>query len=133
MPVFTPDAPEVLAWLGSAANAQAILGLADGAAAQAAIAALTEANTPFLQRSSVLRFSLLGLADIDVGATFFIGAALMLIPFATQHRGILGTVRVQMLIGLLVVVPMPVVGIVPFFDGTVNGDNYVPLVPPTGG
>lgn len=132
MPVFAPDAPEVLAWLGDAANAQAIQGLSDGAAAQAAVAALTEANTPFLQSFSVLRFSFLGLADIDVGATFFIGAALMLITFAIQHRGILGTARVQMWIGLLVVVPMLIVGIVPFFNGNVNGDNYVPLVPPTG-
>lgn len=132
MPVFTPDAPEVLAWLGCAANAQAIQGLSDGAAAQAAIAALTEANTPFLQSFSVLRFSFLGLGDIDVGATFFIGAALMLITFAIQHRGILGTARVQMWIGLLVVVPMLIVGIVPFFNGNVNGDNYVPLVPRPG-
>ncbi|EEX14759.1 amino acid transporter permease protein [Citreicella sp. SE45] len=132
MPVFTPDAPEVLAWLGSAANAQAIQGLSDGAAAQAAVAALTEANTPFLQSFSVLRFSFLELADIDEGATFFIGAALMLITFAIQHRGILGTARVQMWIGLLVVVPMLIVGIVPFFNGNVNRDNYVPLVPPTG-
>ncbi|SDE11206.1 Amino acid permease [Salipiger thiooxidans] len=132
MPVFTPGAPEVLVWLGSAANAQAIQGLSDGAAAQAAIAALTEANTPFLQSFSVLRFSLLGLADIDAGAAFFIGAALMLITFAIQHRGILGTARVQMWIGLMVVVPMLIVGIVPFFNGNVNGDNSVPLVPPPG-
>ncbi|MTJ05879.1 MAG: APC family permease, partial [Sediminimonas qiaohouensis] len=80
----------------------------------------------------LLNLSFLGLADIDVGATFFIGATLMLITFAIQHRGILGTARVQMWIGLLVVVPMLIVGIVPFFNGSVQAESYAPLVPPNG-
>ncbi|WP_104017930.1 APC family permease [Roseovarius nitratireducens] len=132
IPVFTAESPEVLAWLASSANSGLMDGMSDGAATQTAIAALTEANTPFLQSFSVVRFSFLGLADIDVGATFFIGAALMLITFAIQHRGILGTARVQMWIGLLVVVPMLIVGIVPFVNGNTHAENYVPLVPPTG-
>lgn len=132
MPVFLPDSPEVLAWLQDSANASVISGLGAAEASNAAITALTEANTPFLQSFALLKFSFFGLADIEVGSTFFIGAILMLVAFAIQHRGILGTARVQMWIGLLVVVPMLIVGIVPFLNGSVHGDNFVPLVPPNG-
>lgn len=132
MPIFAPESPEVLAWLANSANAGLVQSMSDSAAAQTAIASLTEANIPFLQSFSAAQFTLFGLVDMDIGATFFIGATLMFITFAIQHRGILGTARVQMWIGLLVVVPMLIVGIVPFFNGSVQSANYVPLVPPNG-
>ena len=37
---------------------------------------------------------------------FWIGAILMLITFAIQHRGILGTANTQKYIGLAVIIPM---------------------------
>lgn len=132
LPVFAPDSPQVAAWLADAANSAAIAGKSAEEAAIAAIAALTEANTPALRSFKLLSFSFFGLANIEVGATFFIGAILMLITFAIQHRGILGTARIQMWIGLLVLIPMTIVGIVPFFNGGVNAANFTPLVPPTG-
>ncbi len=132
LPVFAPDSPQVAAWLADAANSAAIAGKSAEEAATAAIAALTEANTPALRSFKLLSFSFFDLANIEVGATFFIGAILMLITFAIQHRGILGTARIQMWIGLLVLIPMTIVGIVPFFNGGVNAANFTPLVPPTG-
>lgn len=132
LPVFTPDSPEVAAWLKAAAHAAAIDGRGAEEATKVAIAALTEAGTPALRTFKLASFSFLGFANIEIGATFFIGAILMLLAFAIQHRGVLGTARVQMWIGLLVVVPMLIVGIVPFLNGSVHAANYVPLVPPSG-
>ena len=53
----------------------------------------------------------------------------MLVTFAIQHRGILGTANVQKYIGLLVIVPMLIVGVVPILTGQINWANYSPLVP----
>ncbi len=41
----------------------------------------------------------------------------MLIIFSIQHRGILGTANVQKNIGLLVIIPMLIVGVVPIVTG----------------
>ena len=54
---------------------------------------------------------------------------LMLLTFAIQHRGILGTANVQKYIGLLVIIPMLIVGVVPILTGQINWANYSPLVP----
>ncbi|OYX75612.1 MAG: amino acid permease [Rhizobiales bacterium 32-66-11] len=132
IPVFTAESAEVGAWLKMASHAAAIDGKSLEDATKIAIAALTEAGTPALRSFKLVSFSLFGMANIEIGATFFIGAILMLVAFAIQHRGILGTARVQMWIGLLVVIPMLIVGIVPFLNGSVHYDNYVPLLPPTG-
>src|SRR5271163_3412710 len=47
-----------------------------------------------------------GPVTISLNAAFFVGAALMLITFAIQHRGIGGTASIQKFIGLLVIVPL---------------------------
>jgi amino acid transporter len=132
LPQFTADSPQVIAWLQDAHNAAAIAGKGAEEASKLAIAAVSDASVPALRSFKLLEFSFFGLANIEVGATFFIGAALMLLAFAIQHRGILGTARIQMWIGLLVLVPMTIVGIVPFFNGSVDYANYTPLVPPNG-
>ncbi|MCB1484278.1 MAG: APC family permease [Hyphomicrobiaceae bacterium] len=132
IPAFHTDSPEVVAWLHNAANAAAIDGKTAEEAAKIAVGAVTTAATPTLRTMTLASFSFFGLANIEIGPTFFIGAALMLIAFAIQHRGILGTARVQMWIGLFVIVPMLIVGVVPFFNGGVNYANYTPFVPPTG-
>lgn len=132
IPAFDASSPEVVAWLKDAANAAAIAGKSAEEAATAGIAAMTAAATPALRSFKVASFSFFGLANIEIGATFFIGAILMLITFAIQHRGVLGTAQVQKWIGLLVLIPMAIVGIVPFLNGGVNTANFSPLVP-TGG
>lgn len=132
IPTFGLESAEVQGWLKDAANTAAIAGKTAEEAATIAAAALSDAATPWIRSFKVFQFSFLGLANIEVGATFFIGAILMLVTFAIQHRGVLGTARVQKYIGLLVLIPMTIVGVVPFFNGSVNYDNFSPIVPPTG-
>jgi amino acid transporter len=125
IPAFTETSPEVTAWLANAANA--------GKNAADAIAALgaeaTAAATPAIRGWSLYSQSL-GPVTFSLNATFFIGAVLMLIVFAIQHRGILGTANVQKYIGLLVIIPLAIVAVVPFFNGGINWANFSPFVPP---
>jgi amino acid transporter len=66
---------------------------------------------------------------LRVNSTFVIGAILLLITFAAQHRGILRTARVQTLIGVAVVVPLLVIALVPLLTGDVIKANLGPLLP----
>jgi amino acid transporter len=116
-PIPGADSPAVQAWLADPMNA--------GKTAEDAVAALT----PVIQSFSLLKFSIPGIVDISIGSTFFIGAILMLIVFAIQHRGILSTAKTQLVVGLLVIVPMFIVGVVPLLEGKVTGANFSPFVP----
>ena len=89
------------------------------------------------------RHSRLGISLLDLGilkkdlrlrvnATFIRGALLLLITFAVQSRGVLQTARVQTVIGLSVVLPLLVIGLVPLLSGNVVKDNLTPLVPLAG-
>jgi amino acid transporter len=120
IPSFTETSPQVLAWLAEPANA--------GATAAEAIAALTAAATPAI-RDWTLYSGSLGPVHFSMNAVFVIGVILMLVTFAIQHRGILSTANVQKFIGLAVIVPMLIVGIVPILTGQINWDNYTPFVP----
>jgi amino acid transporter len=71
----------------------------------------------------------LGIVNISIGATFIIGAILMLLAFAIQHRGILGTAKVQTVVGLVIVITLLIVGVVPFFNGNFHSENFSPFVP----
>ena len=57
---------------------------------------------------------------LHFNSTFVIGAVLMLIMFAIQHRGILSTARIQMIIGIAVIIPMLLVGLVPMLNGSIQ-------------
>ncbi|RUZ17898.1 APC family permease [Mesorhizobium sp. M7A.F.Ca.US.007.01.2.1] len=96
--------------------------------AAAVTAVMASAATPAI-RNWTLYSHTLGPVSFTFNATFFIGAVLMLIIFAIQHRGILGTANVQKYIGLLVIVPMLIVGVVPIVTGQINWANFSPLVP----
>jgi amino acid transporter len=72
----------------------------------------------------------IGPVTFSLNAAFFVGAALMLITFAIQHRGIGGTAKIQKYIGLSVIVPLVIVGVVPILNGHVDYSNFVHLVPP---
>jgi amino acid transporter len=61
-----------------------------------------------------------------------IGAVLMLIVFIIQHRGILGTARVQMIVGLIIIITMLIFGVVPLLQGKVLAENFTPFAPITG-
>ena len=66
---------------------------------------------------------------IQIGATFIIGAVLMLIAFGIQHRGILGTAKVQTVVGTVIVLTLLIVGVVPLINGNFHADNFSPFVP----
>ncbi len=74
-------------------------------------------------------FDLGSMAHVSIGWTFVIGAILMLIAFAIQHRGILGTAKVQTVVGLVIVITLLIVGVVPFFNGNFHSENFQPFVP----
>src|SRR5262245_47042620 len=118
IPAFTETSPEVVAWLADKANA--------GKAAADAIAAVTADHTPALQSFSAFSVAIPGLGTLNFNSAFFIGAVLMLIVFAIQHRGILGTANAQKWIGLIVIIPMLIVGIVPLINGGFNSANVAP-------
>jgi amino acid transporter len=126
IPVFTDKSPEVISWLANPANS--------GKAAADAITAVTAVHTPALQSFNAFSVAIPGLGTLNFNSTFFIGAALMLIVFAIQHRGILGTANAQKWIGLLVIIPMLIVGIVPLFNGGFHAENVAgPYLPGVGG
>ncbi|MGH7186230.1 MAG: APC family permease, partial [Pseudomonadota bacterium] len=54
---------------------------------------------------------------------------LLLIAFAGQYGGILRVARIQAVVGIVVVLPILVIGIVPFLAGEVELANLLPLVP----
>jgi amino acid transporter len=117
------DSPRVVEWL--AANA--------GKSATDAVAALLSADgvaalTPHVRTWTLFDGSL-GPVHYSLNTAFLIGAVLMLLTFAIQHRGILGTANVQKYMGLLVIVPMFIVGVVPILTGQINWANYTPLEP----
>ncbi|NHT77099.1 amino acid/polyamine/organocation transporter (APC superfamily) [Rhizobium sp. PP-F2F-G38] len=120
-PVPAVDSASVIDWI--AANG-ATLTVPDAEKAAAAISALTPSI-----RTWTLFQTTLGPVSLSLNAAFFIGAILMLVTFAVQHRGILGTAKVQKYIGLVVIIPMVIVGVVPLVTGGVNWSNFSPLVP----
>ena len=120
-PIPAANSPEVAQWI--AAHGAAIAG-----GQQAQVAAAIAALTPDIRNWTLFSHAL-GPVGISLNATFFIGAIIMLVTFAIQHRGILGTANVQKYMGLLVIIPMLIVGIVPLFNGSVHFSNYSPLVP----
>ena len=117
------DSPRVVEWLGANAGKTATDAIA-ALLAQDGVAALTPSF-----RTWTLAHGTIGPVSYSLNWTFFIGVALMLMTFAIQHRGILGTANVQKYIGLMVIVPMLIVGIAPIITGQINWENYSPLVP----
>jgi amino acid transporter len=117
------DSPRVAEWLAANAGKTA-QDAVDALLSQDAVAALT----PFVRTWTLFSHSL-GPVSFSINTAFLIGAILMLLVFAIQHRGILGTASVQKYIGLLVIIPMLIVGIVPILTGQINWSNYSPIVP----
>jgi len=118
-----PDSPRVVEWLAANAGHTASDAI-NVLLAQDGVAALT----PTIRTWTLFTHSL-GPVTFSLNAVFFIGAILMLITFAIQHRGILGTASVQKYIGLLVIIPMLIVGVVPIITGQIDWSNYSPIVP----
>ena len=143
-PIPAESAPAVLAWVQAHAGAIAadspriaeyIAANAGASVDQATQALLTQdavaALTPAIRTWSLVSFQIPFLAVAHVNATFFIGAGLMLIIFAIQHRGIEGTASVQKWLAIIVLVPLLFIGLYPIFTGQIVTSNVTGLVPPT--
>jgi amino acid transporter len=89
------------------------------------------ALTPAIRSWSLLSFDIPMLAHFNVNATFVIGAILMLIIFAIQHRGIASTASAQKWLAIIVLVPLAIIGLWPIFTGKIDMMNVTGLVPPT--
>jgi amino acid transporter len=123
---LSPEDPRVVEYL--AANA--------GTTPDAAVAALlagdgVAALTPAVRTWEALGLTIPGLGTLHLNATFVIGAVLMLIIFAIQHRGIASTATAQKWIAIVVLVPLLLVGLVPIFNGSIQWANVSAIVPPT--
>jgi amino acid transporter len=70
--------------------------------------------------------------ELRFNATFLIAAGLLLLVFALQHGGILRAARVQTVVGLAVLIPLLIVGVVPVLTGDVVSTNFTPFVPLNG-
>ena len=140
-PIPPADAPQVVAWISAHASSIAQdsprvvewLATNQGKTAADAVAALLSSDgvaalTPTI-RNWTLFHGALGPVSFSFNAAFFIGAILMLVTFAIQHRGILGTANVQKFIGLAVIIPMFIVGIIPIVTGQIDWSNYTPIQP----
>jgi amino acid transporter len=66
---------------------------------------------------------------LRIDATFLLGAAILLVVFAIQHGGVLRAARFQLIVGLAVVIPLLIVGVVPLVSGDVLVENLLPLKP----
>jgi amino acid transporter len=122
---LTTADPRVVEWL--AANS--------GASAEDGIRALltldgVAALTPAIRTWEAVSIAIPGLGLLHFNATFLIGAVLMLVIFAIQHRGIASTASAQKVLGIVVLVPLLLVGLVPLLTGSIDGANVTGIVPP---
>ncbi|AUT70991.1 APC family permease [Paraburkholderia hospita] len=67
--------------------------------------------------------------SLRINSTFILGAVVLLITFAIQHRGILNAARIQTILGIAALVPLILVGTVPLISGDLPLHNLLPLVP----
>lgn len=65
---------------------------------------------------------------LRINSTFVVAALFLLLVFGLQHGGILRAARVQTIIGVAVLVPLLIVGIVPLITGDVLAENFAPFV-----
>ena len=70
--------------------------------------------------------------QLRFNAQFLIAAALLLLVFVLQHHGVLRAARVQTVVGIAVLVPLLVVGLVPLITGDVVSANFLPFAPLSG-
>jgi amino acid transporter len=67
--------------------------------------------------------------SVRIDATFVLGAAIMLIVFAIQHRGILRTAQFQTVLAVASLLPLLLICAIPLLQGSVRAENYLPFVP----
>lgn len=143
-PIPAADSAAVLAWVSAhaadyTASTQAVMDYLTahaGTAPADAITAVASADavaalTPAIRTWEALTFNIPGLGALHFNSTFVVGAVLMLIMFAIQHRGIASTASAQRVLAIIVLVPLLLVGLYPIFTGAIQSANVTGIVPPT--
>ena len=108
-----------------------VLAIGAGLAAGYVLSALFAADAA-INTWTIVLFDLGSLKEglqIRINATFILGAGILLLVFAAQHHGILRTARIQTVMGLAVIIPLLIVGVVPLLTGDVLAANLLPLAP----
>lgn len=111
-----------------------VLTVGSSVAASYILANLFPSNASIMTaKLTILDLSLLkeGL-EVRVNAVSIVATILLLGTFAIQHRGILGTAKVQTIIGLVALTPLLLIGIVPLLSGDVVSSDFTPFVPLSG-
>ena len=67
--------------------------------------------------------------SIRINATAIIGAGFLLVAFPVQHRGISSTARMQVVLGVIALLPLLLIGLVPLLTGDLPRHNLWPIVP----
>ena len=143
-PIPGADNPAVLAWVTAhladySATTQSVvdyIAANAGAAPADAIKAVASSDavtafTPWVRTWEAVTINIPELGVLHFNSTFIVGAVLMLIIFAIQHRGIASTAAAQRILAIVVLVPLLLVGLVPLFNGTINSANVTGIFPPT--
>ena len=108
-----------------------VLAIGAGLGAGYLLSIFFDANSPV----SAWQLTLVDLGFISkdltlrVNATFFLGAAIMLVVFAIQHRGILRTAQISTILTIASLLPLFIVCVIPLLAGNVHADNFVPFTP----
>ena len=80
---------------------------------------MTLIDLGFLQDKLLLR----------INATSVLGAVLILVCFAIQHRGLLGSARIQAWFAVCSLLPLTLIGVLPIVTGDLPLANFAPFVP----
>jgi amino acid transporter len=80
---------------------------------------LTLADLGFVSKDLTLRLN----------ATFFLGAAIMLVVFVIQHRGVLRTAQISTILTIASLMPLFIVCVIPLLAGDVHAANFLPFTP----
>ena len=143
-PIPAETAPAVVAWAAAHISGitatdpgvVAYIAAHAGTAVPDAIKAVATADavtalTPAARTWELFGIPVPGLGTLHFNSTFVIGAVLMLIMFAIQHRGIASTASAQKWLAVIVLVPLLLVGLVPILTGAIQTTNVTGIVPPT--
>jgi amino acid transporter len=66
---------------------------------------------------------------VRINSTFFLGAAIMLVVFVIQHRGVLRTAQISALLTIASLVPLFIICVIPVLQGNVHAENFAPFLP----
>jgi len=67
--------------------------------------------------------------SLRINAATLLGAALILVCFAIQHRGILSSARLQTIFAVCSLLPLTLIGIIPIVTGDMPLSHFAPFVP----